>query len=130
MRKFTDAEKQQLQTEIETEQERQQAIQEVIQSDEKRLTETKLVLSNLWRYGFLAGVFCLLAFNVFLLLKWTGSSHVPYVNLVVAFGLLFHHIAFYFTKTGWPSLVMKTIATIWVVFAVAYAGWALYIQLA
>ena len=130
MREFTDAEKQQLKAKIETEQERQQAIQEVIQNDEKRSAKTWFVPSNLWRYGFLWGVLCLITFNAFLLLKWTGSSHVPYVNLVVAFGLLFHHIAFYFTKTGWPSLVMKTTATIWVVFAGAYAGWALYIQLA
>ena len=131
MRDFTDAEKQQLQAKIKTEQERQQAIQEVILNDEKRSTGTWFV-PNLWKYGFLVFILCLLAFNVLILLNWTGSSHshVLYVSLVAALMLLFNHIAFYFTKTGWSSIVMKTIAWIWIVFGLAYAGWALHIQLA
>jgi hypothetical protein len=100
------------------------------EDSEKRSTVTGFVPSNLWRYGFLGVIICLLAFNGLILLKWTSSSHshVPYVNLVVALGLLLSHIAFYFTKTGWPSLVMKTIAGIWIVFGLAYVGWALHIQ--
>ena len=137
MRDFTDAEKQQLQAKIKNEQERQQQMaQEIIlnnpEDSETTSTGTWFVPSNLWRYGFLGVIICLLAFNGLILLNWTGSSHshVPYVNLVVALGLLFYHIAFYFTKTGWPSLVMKTIVLIWIVFGLAYAGWALHIQLA
>ena len=135
MRGFSDAEKQQLQAKIKNEQERQQQMaQEIIlnnpEDSETTSTGTWFVPSNLWRYGFLGVIICLLAFNGLILLKWGNFNHVPYVNLVVALGLLFHHIAFYFTKTGWPSLVMKTIAGIWIVFGLAYAGWALHIQLA
>lgn len=74
------------------------------EDSEKRSRVTGFVPSNLWRYGFLGVILCLLAFNGLILLKWTSSSHshVPYVNLVVALGLLLSHIAFYFTKTGWP----------------------------
>ena len=106
-------------------------MRELTQEDSKKTSiATRFVLNYLWKYGFLGVILCLLAFNGLILLKWTSSSHshVPYVNLVVALGLLFHHIAFYFTKTGWPSLVMKTIAGIWIVFGLAYAGWALHIQ--
>ena len=39
---------------------------------------------------------------------------------MIALGLLFNHIALYFTKKGWPSRVMKTIACFWIVFVFAY----------
>ena len=136
MREFSDAEKQQLQAKIKNEQERQQQMaQEIIlnnpEDSETTSTGTWFV-PNLWKYGFLVFILCLLAFNVLILLNWTGSSHshVLYVSLVAALMVLFNHIAFYFTKTGWPSIVMKTIAWIWIVFGLAYAGWALHIQLA
>ena len=42
---------------------------------------------------------------------------------MIALGLLFNHIALYFTKKGWLSRVMKTIACLWVVFVLAYLFW-------
>jgi len=64
---------------------------------------------------------------VMLLLRWQNfaANKTLNVNLVVALMLLFNHIAFNFTKTGWKSRVMKTVAFVWIVFGLVYVFWAL-----
>ena len=73
----------------------------------------------------LAVILCLLAFNVFQLLKWKnfGSNEYLNVNLVVALMLLVNHIAFSFTTTGRQSRVMKIVAGIWAVLGLVYIFW-------
>ena len=82
-------------------------------------------LTRLWRDVLLGVTLCLLAFNVILLLRLRGfgSDQTHYLGLVVSLMLLFNHIAFCYTKTGWTSLAMKTIAGIWMVFVFAYVFW-------
>ena len=36
-----------------------------------------------------------------------------FFNLVIALGLLFNHVAFQYTKAGWPSRAMKGLAWAW-----------------
>ena len=109
MKQFTDAEKQILQAKIKDQQERR--------ASKKESTASK--------YGFLGIILCLLAFNVFLLLKRQHFGFDQYGNLVVALMLLFNHIAFDFTTSGWQSRVMKTTAVIWIVLVFAYGFWVL-----
>ncbi len=132
MREFNDAEKQQLQAKIKDEQERQhQTVKEIaLRNEEASKSGTSTALSYFWKYGFLVIILCLLAFNVIILLLWWDFVYDRYANLVVALALLFNHIVFYLTKIGWPSRVMKTIACIWIVFALAYILWVLSVQFA
>ena len=128
MKQLTDTEKQHLDTKIKEKQKRQQALREknpdLPKTFEATSAKTGLVggfsLRHLWKYGFLAIIFCLLAFNVFLLLKWQNFGFNKYINLVVVLMLLFNHIVFYFTETGWKSRVMKTVAWVWMVFVLVY----------
>lgn len=85
-------------------------------------------LGSFWKYGFLGVIFCLLVFNVTMVLIWRNVASeqvakVMYANVVVALMLLFNHVAFHITKRGWASRVMKTIAVIWIVLASAYVIW-------
>ena len=140
MRQFTDAEKQLLQAKIEDQQERQnqaveefarrkQAVEEFARRyEEASMSRTLSVLGSFWKYGFLAVILCLLVFNVIMVLIWRNPfpgqyAHPMYANLVVVLMLLFNHIAFYFTKSGWQSRVMKTVAWIWIVIGSAYILW-------
>ena len=131
MRQLTDAEKQQLERKIDKFQKRQQTLREnnpdLPKTLEAASVETGDVrsfrLNYFWKYGMLAIILCLLAFNVFQLLKWRGSNDYINVNLVVALMLLFNHIALFFTKTGWISHVMKIAAGIWAVLGLVYIFW-------
>ena len=133
MKQLTDTEKQQLEGKIKKEQERQQTLREtnpdLPESFEKASAKTGLVrkfrLNYLWKYGILGFILCLLVFNVFQFLRWKnfGSNEYLNINLVVALMLLFNHIAFFFTKTGRKSRVMKTIAGVWVVLGFVYIFW-------
>ena len=131
MRQLTDAEKQQLEGKIDKFQKRQQTLRENNPDLPKTLeavsVETGDVrsfrLNYFWKYGMLAIILCLLAFNVFQLLRWRGSNDYLNVNLVVALMLLFNHIAIFFTKTGWISRVMKIAAGIWAVLGLVYIFW-------
>jgi len=135
MRQLTDAEKQQLEGKIKKEQERQQTLREknpdLPESFEKASAKAglanKIALKHLWKYGLLGFILCLLAYNVFRFLTWHnfGSNRLLNVNLLVALMLLFTHIGFNFTKTGWKSRVTKTIACVWIVlvFAYIYIAW-------
>ena len=86
--------------------------------------------SKLWTHSMLGGILCLIAFNVFLFVVISGNSasnkyavYAVKMSLVVALMLLFNHIAFNFTKTGWKSRVIKTAAFIWIAFGSAYILW-------
>jgi phosphatidylserine synthase len=133
MKQLTHAEKQHLEAKIKAQKERQQALREdnpdLPETLEAVSTKTGLVrrfgLNYLWKYGMLAVILCLLAFNVFQLLKWKnfGSNEYLNVNLVVALMLLVNHIAFSFTTTGRQSRVMKIVAGIWAVLGLVYIFW-------
>ena len=131
MKELTHAEKQQLEAKIKDERERQQALREknpdLPETFEAASAKTGIVrrfgLKYLWKYGFLAIVLCLLVFNVFHLFKSQNFGFNKYINLVVVSILLFNHIAFYFTKTGWKSRVMKTVAGVWTVLGLVYVYW-------
>ena len=133
MKQLTDAEKYQLEGKIKKEQERQQTLREdnpdLPETLEAAIEETGVIrrfrLDYLWKYGMLAIILCLLAFNVFQLLKWKnfGSNEYLNINLVVALMLLFNHIAFYFTKAGRIGRMMKIFAGIWAVLGLVYMFW-------
>ncbi|MDE0325813.1 MAG: hypothetical protein OXN27_18000 [Candidatus Poribacteria bacterium] len=133
MKQLTDAEKQQFEAKIKAQKERQQALREnnpdLPETLEAAIEETGVIrrfrLDYLWKYGMLAIILCLLAFNVFQLLKWKnfGSNEYLNINLVVALMLLFNHIAFYFTKAGRIGRMMKIFAGIWAVLGLVYMFW-------
>lgn len=126
MRVFTDAEKQQLQTKIEDEQERQQALKESIQIEkekEAKMSKDIISMAFSFKYGFLVFIFLLIVLNIYLLLPLRNYDSYTLVNPIVTLMLLFNHIAWHFTKKGWPSRVMKTIAWIWLIFGCAYLFW-------
>ena len=126
MKVFTDDEKQQLQTKIKDEQERQRVLKEIAQIEkEKEAKRSKGIISTVlsYKYGFLVLIICLLVWSVDPLLKWQNFDRFQFNNLVVPLMLLFNHIAWNFTKKGWPSRVMKTIAWIWIAFGCAYLFW-------
>ncbi len=133
MKRLTRAEKQQLAAKIKNEKERQHALREIHPDLPKTLeaasTEMGLPrrfsLNYLWKYGMLAVILCLIAFNVFQLFKWRnfGSNEYLNVNLVVALMLLLNHIAFHFTKTGGKSRVMKIVAGVWAILGLVYIFW-------
>ena len=133
MKQLTDAEKQHLEAKIKAQKERQQALREnnpdLPETLEAALEETGVIrrfrLDYLWKYGMLAIILCLLAFNVFQLLKWKnfGSNEYLNINLVVALMLLFNHIAIFFTKAGRIGRMMKIFAGIWAVLGLVYVFW-------
>ena len=131
MQVFTDAEKQQLQAKIENEQERQRILRESIQIEkEKEAKRSKGIISTVisYKYGFLVLILFLIVWSADPLLKWQNFDRFQFSNLVVPLMLLFNHIAYQFTKQGWLSRVMKTIAWIWVVCGCAYLFWILRTQ--
>ena len=137
MKQLTDAEKQQLDAKIKEEQKRQQVLREtnpdLPESFEAASAKTLLpiprrfAIKHLWKYGLLGIIFCLLAFNVFQFLRWGdfGSNRGINLNLLISLMLLFNYIAVFFTKTGWKSHVMKTVAYAWIVlvFVYLYISW-------
>ena len=123
MRVFTDAEKQQLQAKIKDEQERQRVLKEIAQiENEKESKRKKGIISTAlsYKYGFLVLIICLLVWDVTSLLERRNSGYDQYGSLIIVLILLFNHIAYQFTKKGWLSRVMKTIAWIWIAFVWAY----------
>ena len=128
MRELTDAEKQQLAGKIKDEQERQQGLREtnpdLPESFEKASAKTgllrKTVPSALRKYGMLGFILCLLVLSVLHLIKYRDFAYDEYGTLVVILMLLFNHIAYNFTKTGWKHRVMKTVAWTWMILGFVY----------
>ena len=128
MRVFTDAEKQQLQAKIKDEQERQRVLKEIAQiENEKEAKRKKGIISTAlsYKYSMLGFILFLIALNIFLLLPRQNYDYYTYLVPMVTLMLLFNHIAYQFTKKGWLSRVMKTIAWIWIVFVCVYMFWFL-----
>ena len=129
MKQLTDTEKQELEGKIKAEQERQQTLHEMYPSppenSKEASAETGFTSSYIWKYGFLAFILCLLAFNVFILFKWRKFGYDEYIVPMVTLMLLFNHIAYYLTTKGWKSVVMKTVAWVWIVLGFAYMYWVL-----
>ena len=127
MKQLTNTDKQQLETKIEEEKERQRTLRERYPNSSENSKETsagtEFGSSYLWKYGFLALILCLLAYGLFLQFKWRKFKYDEFGGLVVPLMLLFNHIACYFTTKGWKSIVMKTVAGVWIVLGFAYFFW-------
>ena len=128
MKQLSDTEKQEFETKIKAEQERQQTLREKDPNPPEDSNETSagttFTLSYIGKYGFLAFILCLLAFNVFILFKWQ-FEYDEYLVLMVTLMLLFNHVAYYLTTKGWKSVLMKTVAWVWIVFVFVYMYWVL-----
>ena len=131
MKQLTDAEKQELKTKIQKEKERQQALREtnpnLPETFEEASAKTRIVqkpvLRQLWKYGMLGIILCLIGFSVMTLFRYRNFGYDQYGGLVIGLVLLFNHIAYYFTTKGWKSVVMKTIAGVWIAFGLVYVFW-------
>ena len=115
MKQLTSTERQQLEVKIEEERKRQQA---------RRMNPNTPAASpetdHLHKYGMLVLILCLLVFAVMYLLKYRDFAYDGYGNLMVALMLLFNHIAYTFTKTGWKHHVMRAVAWTWMVLGFVY----------
>ena len=129
MKQLSDTEKQELETKIKDEQKRQQTLREMYPNTPEDSKETSAVTgftsSYLWKYGFLAIILCLLAYSLFIQFKWWDFSSDKFTGTVLALMLFFNHIAYYLTTKGWKSVVMKTVAWVWIVLGFAYLFWVL-----
>lgn len=126
MRAFTDAEKEQLQTKIESEQERQRVLREIVQIEkEKESRRSRGIISTAFsfKYGMLGFILFMLIGYAILLPPWQSYDYHIYLSHMVLLMVLFNHIALHFTKKGWLSHVMKTISWIWMAFVFAYLFW-------
>ena len=120
MKQLTDTEKQQLDAKIEEEQEPQGKSANTPETSKETSAVTRFMSSYLWKYGMLGIILCLLVFVVMNLLKWRNFAYDQYGGLMIALMLLFNHIACYLTAKGWKSVVMKTVAWVWIVLVFAY----------
>ena len=117
---LTDAKKQQLKAKIEEARERRASNESEQPSGIRR---NRVTFSFLWKYGMLAIILLLLAYGVMHLLKRQNFAYDEYGDLIVGLMLLFNHIACNFTKTGWKSRVMKTVAGVWLILVFVYIFW-------
>ena len=85
--------------------------------------EVDFIFNHLYKYGMLAIILYLLVINVRHLLKWQDFAYDQYGALVIALGLLFNHIAYNFTKTGWKNRVMRAVAWMWLILIFVYIFW-------
>ncbi len=87
----------------------------------------KKVSSNLgrylWKHFFLVFLVCLLVFalwNVINAYDYPAIRTNAYGLVLLVLGQIFMHIAFNYTKTGWKSKIMKTVAWIWLGLTMVY----------
>ena len=127
MRHLTRSEKQELETGIKDEEESQEALREINPNtpEESKIATivTRLTSSYLWKYGGLVFILCLLAYNVFHLLKFRNFGYDQYGLPMITLMLLFNHIAYYITMKGRKSVVMKTVAWAWIALVFVYLFW-------
>lgn len=69
---------------------------------------------HMWKHLFLVLLIALILFNLFVVLPENGFGTSGFGSFLIGVGLLLNHLAFNYTKTGWQSLVMKTVAWCWV----------------
>ena len=77
----------------------------------------------LWKHFFLIFLVGLLVFalsNVINAYDYPAIRTNAYGLVIGVLGQIFMHIAFYYTKTGWKSKVMKTVAWVWLGLMMAY----------
>jgi dolichyl-phosphate-mannose--protein O-mannosyl transferase len=125
MRVFTDAEKQQLQAKIKDEQERQRVLREIAQIEsEKESNRRRGIISMALSYKYIMlGFLLFVLIGYVILLPPQDYSYHNYLGPITLLIVIFNHIAWNFTKRGWLSRVMKTIAWIWIVFVCVYLFW-------
>ena len=125
MRVFTDAEKQQLQAKIKVEQERQRVLREITQiENEKESKRRKGIISTVLSYKYLMlGFLLFVLIGYLIVLPPQSYNYHSYLAPITLLMVLLNHIAWNFTRRGWPSRVMKTIAWVWIVFVCAYLFW-------
>lgn len=66
---------------------------------------------------------CLLVFalwNVINAYDYPAIRTNAYGLVLLVLGQIFMHIAYYYTKKGWKSPVMKTVAWVWLALVMAY----------
>ena len=122
MKALTYAEKQQLAAKIEEEKERQRMLR-MNPNTPAASPEVDFIFNHLYKYGMLAIIFYLLGYNVMYLLKRQDVAYDEYGTLMIVLGLLFNHIAYNFTKTGWKNRVMRAVAWMWLIFVFVYIFW-------
>ena len=92
--------------------------------------EGALISSAAYRYGMLAVILGLLAWDVHLYLSLPPGYHGdPYGNFVTVLMLLFNHLAFAFKWRRSVSIGLQIVACVWLVFGffyVVYLGRVLY----
>ena len=126
MRELTHTEKEQLEQKIGDERERQRVIRmnpNTPAASPKVSPKVDFIFDHLYKYGMLAIILYLLVINVMHLLKWHDFAYDEYGNLVVALMLLFNHIAYNFTKTGWKNRVMRAVAWGSLILGFVYIFW-------
>ena len=119
MKQLTDTEKHELEAKIKDERERQRTLR-MNPNRPAVSTEVEFTFNLLWGYGFLVLILCLLAWGVFIFFKQWDFGYDQYGGLMIALMLLFNHIAYFLTTKGRKSIVMKTVAWVWMVFVFAY----------
>ena len=114
MRAFTDAEKQQLQAKIKDEQERQRVLREVAQIENKEESKrSKGIIFTAFSYKYvMLGFLLFVLIGYLILLPPQNYSYHNYLGPITLLMVILNHIAWNFTKRGWLSRVMKTIAWI------------------
>ena len=119
MKQLSDTEKQELEAKIKDERERQRTLR-MNPNRPAVSSEVEFTFNLLWGYGFLVLILCLLAYSLFILFKSRNFAYDQYGGLMIALMLLFHHVDYYLTTKGWKSVVMRTVAWVWIVLVFAY----------
>lgn len=122
MKQLTYAEKQQLAAKIKEERERQRVLR-MNPNTVAASPEVDFIFNHFWKYGMLAIILYLLGYNVMYLLKRQDVAYDEYGTLAIVLGLLFNHIAYNFTKTGWKNRAMRAVAWMWLILVFAYIFW-------
>lgn len=125
MKQLTNIDKQQFDTKIEEEQELQEKSPNTPTSSKETSGATGFTSSYLWKYGMLACILCLFAFNLFHLFKFRNFGYDQYGLMMITLMLLFNHIVVSFTTKGRKSIVMKAVACVWIVLVFVYMFWVL-----
>lgn len=122
MKQLTYAEKQQLAAKIKEEREHQRVLR-MNPNTPAASPEVDFIFNHFWKYGLLAIILYLLGYNVMYLLKRQDVAYDEYGTLVIVLGLLFNHIAYNFTKTGWKNRVMRAVSWMWLILVFVYIFW-------
>jgi hypothetical protein len=86
------------------------------------MKENSPASQRIWNHAFLLLIVCLLFVNLIDLRDILQFEH-PYENfgnIIVVLMLLFNHIAFNYTKTGFASTIMKALAWVWMILGLIY----------